>query len=138
MLPAIDASASAAISRPPIAETQPNATASASILDSESVSRNAAADGTMSSVTTRIAPTDSNDDTAVTATATRSIRPRSFGRRPIVCANSGSKVAARSSFQNAATSVPMTTHTIARANGAWATSTPATSIVRNGTKAISP
>ncbi len=60
--------------------------------------------GTISSVTTRIAPTDSNAVTAVTATATSSSRASHAGGMPAVRENSGSKLVALSSFHSAAIS----------------------------------
>ncbi len=94
--------------------------------------------GTISSVTTRIAPTDSNAVTAVTATATSSTRASHAGGMPAVRENSGSKLVALSSFHSAAISTRFATTTDPIRTTERGTTSPAMLHCCSGTNAISP
>jgi hypothetical protein len=108
------------------------------IIQSRSVSRSAVAAGTISIVTTRIAPTDSKAVTAVIATAMSSSRESRAGEMPIDAEKPGSNVVALSSFQTSSTSARLSEQTAASSRIERATGRPATSTTSNGAKAISP
>lgn len=81
-----------------MALNQPMATVRATMTQRRSLSRSPVAAGTMSSATTRMAPTESNAVTAVTATAMSTRRETSAEEIPMVRENSGSNVVTLSSF----------------------------------------